>query len=75
MTEYRGEGKEDRTLDEGEELTGLEYEATRRPLSAEEQQRLAQLRQNSEKIARTEQEKAVESELTDSTTVSGDDSP
>ena len=75
MTEFTGEGKEDRTLDEGEELTELEYEATRRPLSAEEQQRLGQLRQQSAQIARTEQEKEVESELTNRTTVSGDDSP
>ena len=75
MTEYTGEGREDRTLDEGEELTKLEYEATRRPLSAEEQQRLAQLRQDGGRILNTEQEKATESELTDSTTVSGDDSP
>ena len=75
MTEYTGEGREDRTLDKGEELTGLEYEATRRPLSAEEQQRLAQLRQDSGQIISTQKEKETEGELTDSTTVSGDDSP
>lgn len=75
MKEYTGEGQEDQTLDAAKELTELEYESTRRQLSAEEQQRLAQLRQEGGQIARTEQEKAVESELTDSTTVSGDDSP
>lgn len=75
MTEFTGEGREDRTLDEGEELTQLEYDSTRRQLSAAEQQRLAQLRQNAGQILSTEHEKATESELTDSTTVSGDDSP
>lgn len=75
MTEYTGEGRQDRTLDEGEELTGLEYDATRRQLSPEEQQRLAQLRQDSGQITGAEREKEVESDRPDSTTVSGDDSP
>ena len=75
MTQYSGEGREDRMLDAGEELTNLEYQATQRPLSAAEQDRLAQLRQAGGQIARTEKEKEVDSELTDSTTVSGDDSP
>lgn len=75
MTEYTGEGRQDQTLNEGDELTKLEYESTRRPLTAQETHRLAQLRQNAGQILGTEREKAVESELTDSTTVSGDDSP
>jgi hypothetical protein len=75
MTEYTGEGRQDRTLDKGEELTGLEYESTRRPLSAEEQQRLAQLRRDSGQIISTEREKEAQSDRPDSTTVSGDDSP
>jgi hypothetical protein len=75
MTEFTGEGRQDRTLDEGKELTNLEYEATQRQLTAEEQARLSQLRQDAGRILRTEQQKETEGELTDSTTVSGDDSP
>ncbi len=75
MTEFTGEGREDRTLDEGDELTKLEYQATRRQLSAEEQQRLAQLRQDGSRIINAEQQKEVQSDRPDSTTVSGDDSP
>ena len=75
MTEFTGEGRQDRTLDEGKELTNLEYQATRRQLTASEKERLAQLRQDAGQIRRTEQQKETEGELTDSTTVSGDDSP
>jgi hypothetical protein len=66
MSDLPQEGRFDRNLDAAKELTGLEYEATRRPLSSAEQQRLEQLRQVKDRLISSEREKQSEETRPDS---------
>jgi hypothetical protein len=66
MTDLPQEGRFDRNLDAAKELTGLEYEATRRPLTGVEQQRLEQLRQAKDRLIASEREKQSEETRPDS---------
>jgi hypothetical protein len=75
MSKLPQEGRFDRNLDAAKELTGLEYEATRRPLTGPEQQRLEQLRQAKDRLIASQREKELDESRPDSTVVSGDDSP
>lgn len=75
MSESPQEGRFDEALDAGNELTELEYAASQRQLSPDEQQRLDTLRQSSGRIVKTKRINAKESAPSDSTVVSGDDSP
>ncbi|MDB5081731.1 MAG: hypothetical protein JWP00_3655 [Chloroflexi bacterium] len=74
MTNLPQEGHFDQTLDAATELTELEYAASQRQLSGQEQQRLEQLRQGKDQIIDARRERAREGQLTDSTVVNGDDS-
>lgn len=75
MSESPQEGRFDRALDAGNELTELEYHATQRQLSPDEQKRLEELRQSAGRIVKTERIKEKESAPEEGTVVSGDDSP
>ena len=74
MSDFPQEGHLDRTLDAADELTKLEYAASQGQLSAGEQQRLEQLRQEAGQIVKTQRQKAKGTSA-DGSVVSTDDSP